>query len=242
MNDDIPRSEKTEVPDSLSGTGTDVRTEPAGSGLPADPEMPPENGPAYMDEDTLMMPDEDYNMYDPAVGMKLDEVLAQTRRLQREFQSKIKYDAHKNKIIDDLHQELQVYKNDIIQKHLSNVMMDIIQFMDNTRKLARYYRELDPSERDPEKLLSILEEVPSDLEALTGRQGLVPFTCEGDQFDPARQRVLTRVTTSDKSRDKTVAESLQPGYEWDNRLIRPEIVSVYVYKPAHEAPETGSRE
>ena len=90
MNDDIPRSEKTEVPDSLSGTGTDVRTEPAGSGLPADPEMPPENGPAYMDEDTLMMPDEDYNMYDPAVGMKLDEVLVITS-----------YSIHYTKLYED---------------------------------------------------------------------------------------------------------------------------------------------
>ena len=196
------------------------------------------------DEGPLLMPDEDdpygdegyedevpyMTADDSPLAMRMEELQKQLEGLEREFQSKIKYDAHKNKIIDDLHQELQTYKNDIIRKHLQSFIMDIIQFADNTRKLTRYYHEDEDAQKDPEKLLSILDEIPSDIEAIIGREGVMPFISENGRFDPSRQRAMKRTETSDPEKDKHIAESLQPGYEWDDRIIRPEIVSVYVYK------------
>ncbi len=35
--------------------------------------------------------------------------------------------------------------------------------------------------------------------------------------------------TADKAKDKMIAERLFPGYEWDGRVIRPEMVNVYLY-------------
>lgn len=173
--------------------------------------------------------DEDMGQPLPYIDKKLDEIQEQMTHLENEFQSKLKYDSHKEKMIDKLHKELQEYKSDILKKYLRSIVMDIIQMIDNIRKLTHHYGMQVPSESDPEKLLKLLESIPSDLEDLFYRQGVTPFTCGGKTFDAGRQRILRTYDTSDKSKDKTVAESLRPGYEWEGKVIRPEMIAVYVY-------------
>ncbi|MDM8515754.1 nucleotide exchange factor GrpE [Desulfobacterales bacterium HSG16] len=151
--------------------------------------------------------------------------------LNREFQDKLKHDTHKNRIIDKLHDDLQNYKDDFLKKYLRAIIMDTIQVIDNIRKLVSHYNTKSNKKIDPAKLLNLLESVPSDLEDLFYKHGVKPFTCEGAVFDPARQRVLKTLPVNDKSKDRTVAESLRPGYEWDGDVIRPEIIAAHIYKP-----------
>ncbi|MBN1931090.1 MAG: nucleotide exchange factor GrpE [Desulfobacterales bacterium] len=161
--------------------------------------------------------------------LKMEQIQEQLSSLQREFQSKLKYDAHKDKIIDQLHQELQEYKKDIVKKYLKSFIMDVIKIIDDIRKLVEHYRSKEASAIDLEKLLKVFENIPSDLEDLFYWQGVKPFTCNKATFDPGCQRVMKTIETADKSKDKTVAESLRPGYEWDGKVIRPEMVAVYSY-------------
>ncbi len=158
------------------------------------------------------------------------EIREELGQLRNEFSEKIKFDAHKNKIIDKLHEDLQEYKGDILKQYLQSIIMDIIQVIDNLRKLANHYIAMDPSEIDSRKLLEIFKNIPSDLEDLFYRHGVQPFTCKEEEFDPIRQRVLKTLVTEDEEQDKKVAESLHPGYEWDGQVIRPEMVAAHIYK------------
>ncbi|MFP4349166.1 MAG: nucleotide exchange factor GrpE [Thermodesulfobacteriota bacterium] len=173
--------------------------------------------------------------------LKLEDMQTQLQKLSADFQSKLKYDEHKNRLIDDLHQELQTHKDDIVKRFLRSMMMDLIQFIDSIRKLTDFYATQEPDRIDSNKLLQLLNNIPSDLEDICGRQGVLPFFCDGGAFDPSRQRVLKQVETDDPSLDKRVAESLRPGYEWDDQMIRPEMVAVYTYKKPPE-PQEPSRE
>lgn len=159
-----------------------------------------------------------------------DAILKKLDALEESFHSRFKHDEHKNKIIDKLHGDLQDYKNDFLKKYLNTMVMDVIQLIDNHRKLVSYYDTDNPSENDPVKLLGLLKSVPTDLEDLFFRHGVRPFTCEGEEFDPTKQRVLKVLNTNDKEKDKKVAESLRPGYEWDGKVIRPEMVAAYVFE------------
>lgn len=173
--------------------------------------------------------------------LKLEEVQNQLQKLGADFQSKLKYDAHKNRLIDDLHQELQAHKDDVVKRFLRSMMMDLIQFIDSVRKLTEFYAAQDPNRADPEKLIGLLKNIPSDLEDICGRQGVTPFSCEGSVFDPTRQRALKQVYTTDSSRDKEVADRLRPGYEWEDQIIRPEMVAVYTYRGPAEPHESPSK-
>jgi molecular chaperone GrpE (heat shock protein) len=160
---------------------------------------------------------------------KLDKIQEDIQRLEKDFEGKLKYDSHKNKIIDELHQELQDYKQDVVKKYLKSMIMDLIKIIDNIRRLGDHYQNQDPAEQDPSKLLKILKSIPSDLEDLIYLQGIKPFREDTKEFIPSRQRVLKKYKTHDKSLDKTVAKTLHPGYEWDGKVIRPEMVAVYVF-------------
>ncbi len=175
--------------------------------------------------------------------LKLNEISRQMEHLGREFQSKIKYDAHKEKIIDDLYQELQAYKSDFVKKHTQSMFMDVIKIIDDIRKLVNHYNSKELAENDLPKLLAILEDIPSDLEDLFYLYGVKPFTCDGGVFNPGRQRVIKKVKSLERSKDNTVAKSLRPGYEWEGKVIRPEMVSVYSYAVStDETKMRGSHE
>ncbi len=176
---------------------------------------------------------------DHEVSTKLDSISSQIDGLQNEFLSKLKNDAFKDKLIDSLHQELQSYKTDLIKKHVQSMVVDVIKIIDDIRKLSEHYQSIKPEDLEPAKLLQILERIPGDLEDIFFYQGVKPFTCSGNDFDATRQRVLKRVITSDASLENKVAESLKPGYEWGDKVIRPEIVAVYLYQKLSEEHETG---
>ena len=80
-----------------------------------------------------------------------------------------------------------------------------------------------------------LEAIPSDLEDIFYWQGVKPYSSREGTFNPAKQRAIKKIPTDDISKDKTIAKSIRPGYEWENKVIRQEMVAVYVYE---EDPES----
>ena len=169
---------------------------------------------------------------------EIDLIHRQLDELKDEFVGKLKYDAHKDKIIDKLHQELQEYKQDIVKKHILSIVLDVVKVADDIRKWLTYFRSLDVSQRDPVKLFRYLEAIPSDLEDIFYWQGVKPYSSKDGIFNPAKQRAIKKIPTDDSARDKTIAKSLRPGYEWEDKVIRQEMVAVYVYEDETESVDT----
>jgi molecular chaperone GrpE (heat shock protein) len=174
----------------------------------------------------------------PTLQHEIGTIHSLLTELKEEFVGKLKYDTHKDKIIDKLHQELQEYKQDIVKKHILSIVLDVVKVADDIRKWLTYFRSLDVSQRDPVKLFRYLEAIPSDLEDIFYWQGVRPYTNKGGIFNPAKQRAIKKIPTDDRSRDKTIAKSLRPGYEWEDKVIRQEMVAVYVYEDETESVDT----
>jgi molecular chaperone GrpE (heat shock protein) len=169
---------------------------------------------------------------------QFNAIQAQLVQLQNEFSGKLKYDAHKDQIIDKLHQELQEYKQDIVKKHILSIVLDVVKVADDIRKWIAYFRSLDVSQRDPVKLFRYLEAIPSDLEDIFYWQGVKPYATREGIFDPARQRAIKKIPTDDDAKDKTIAKSIRPGYEWEGKIIRQEMVAVYIHKDGQDSVDT----
>ncbi|MDZ7830952.1 MAG: nucleotide exchange factor GrpE [Desulfobacterales bacterium] len=166
----------------------------------------------------------------------------QLENLADAFESKIKYDEHKNKVIDDLHQSLQDYRNGLLKKYLQRIFTDVIKIIDDARKLIGHYREQPLSEENNAKLLQYLEDMAQELEDMFAWEGVEAFTTEGDTLEPTRQRVVNKIETDDPLKDKTIAQRLRPGYEWDGKVIRPEIVSIYICNRESTADNADNKE
>ena len=180
------------------------------------------------------------DVFDPnLLSERLTSLSLQMTELQREFVGKLKYDAHKDEIIDRLHAELQEYKQNILKKYVLSIVMDIVKVADDIRKWLAYFRSLEVSQRDPRKLFRYLEGIPSDLEDVFYWHGVKPFSNQEGPFDPTRQRAIKKVPTSDPTLDKCVAYNIRPGYEWETKVVRQEMVAVYVNQDAGESTNTG---
>ncbi|MCB0634174.1 MAG: nucleotide exchange factor GrpE [Saprospiraceae bacterium] len=149
--------------------------------------------------------------------------------IKEEFQSKLKYDKHKEKIIDNLHSELQTYKNDLIGKLLRPVFMDVIEVVDDIRRLAKDMK-LKGEEDNTEKLWKFFTAIPDDLEDLLYKHGVEVVHNQEDSFDPTSQKAVKILPTDDDTLNKKVSERLKNGYRWEGKLLRHEIVNVWQYK------------
>ncbi|MFL0249098.1 nucleotide exchange factor GrpE [Clostridium neuense] len=160
----------------------------------------------------------------------VEKINQSIQEVKEEFDSKVKYDRHKDKIIDELHEELQEYKDDIIHKLLRPVITDIIYTIDNNNKTVQALKQKNLAEIEPEKLIGIIEGQSEDLEDILYRQGVEEFTYVMPEFDPKKQKIVKTVETDEKDKDRTIAKSLRKGYMFEDRVIRHELVEVYVYK------------
>jgi molecular chaperone GrpE len=148
--------------------------------------------------------------------------------LQTLFDREIRAEATRERIVDRLHAELQDYKQDLLLKVQRPMFVDLIQLHDDIGKMidAQSIEDADRSAGARDLLAS----VSTGIEDILYRQGVEPFTADGDEFDPRRQRSVTTVPTEEPERNKTIANRLRPGFQSGDRIIRPEIVAVYILK------------
>jgi len=158
-----------------------------------------------------------------AVHALADRLDRRLDTLQNAFDREIRAEATREKVVDRLHAELQEYKQDLLLNTLRPVFIDLVQLHDDIGKVAAA-----PTEGG--RLAGLLEGFQQGIEDILYRQGVEPFEVEGDAFDPRRQRAVATVPTDDPALNKTVAARLRKGFRAGDRVIRPEIVSVYALK------------
>lgn len=163
------------------------------------------------------------------IKKRIGQLSSQVESLSAEFQSKLKYDSHKEKIIDNLHSELQVHKNGLMGKLLRPVFMDIIEVIDDTKRLIKDLNR-KTEEDSSTKVMKYFSQIPEDLEDLLYKHGVDVVQSTEETFNPSSQKVVKTLPTANQNLDKKVAERLKNGYSWEGKLIRHEVVNVWQYK------------
>jgi molecular chaperone GrpE len=148
--------------------------------------------------------------------------------LQTLFDREIRAEATRERIVDRLHAELQEYKHDLLLKVQRPIFLDMIQLHDDIGKMIDAL-PADDSDRAVASRGS-LQSIQTAIEDILYRQGVEPFQNEDALFDPRRQRAVKTVVTEDVESNKRVAGRLRPGFQSGDKLIRPELVSVYTLK------------
>lgn len=140
------------------------------------------------------------------------------------FDREVRAEATREKVVDRLHAELQEYKNDLLLNVMRPVFVDLIQLHDDVGKIVA--AQSGPSD-DAARLLDLMRGFQQGIEDILYRQGVEPFSLDDDAFDPRRQRAFSTVPTDDPAQAKRVAARLRKGFRAGEKVIRPEIVSVY---------------
>jgi len=157
-----------------------------------------------------------------------------TRRLdavQTILERELRAEAARERVVDRLHAELQDYKQDLLLKVQRPIFIDLIQLHDDIGKMIEARPAADAEPERAAAVRGMLESIQTAIEDILYRQGVEPFVLESDAFDPRRQRAVSTLPTDDPARNKTIAARLRKGFQAGEKLIRPEIVSVWTARP-----------
>lgn len=159
-----------------------------------------------------------------AIGSLGESLGKKLEGLQTVFDREIRAEATREKVVDRLHAELQQYKQDMLLNILRPVFVDLIQLHDDIGKLIAAE---EGAEGPVRRLLEMMAGFQQGIEDILYRQGVEPFVQEGNAFDPRRQRAVATAPTDDPALAKTIAVRHRKGFVAGERVIRPEIVTVY---------------
>lgn len=140
-------------------------------------------------------------------------------KLQAVVDREFRAESSREKVVDRLHAELQEYKNDLLLKITKPIFIDLIQLHDDLGKMAESVGE--------DREIRLLRDVQQGLEDILYRQGVEPFRTEDETFEPRRQRAVSTVATDHPEQAKRIAARLRPGFSMGEKMIRPELVSVF---------------
>lgn len=136
--------------------------------------------------------------------------------------------AHRELVIDRLHEENQQLRGGLGRIILEPVVADLIRLYD---QLSRESRRLESNGQDGQLMGSFADDVAQILD----RCGIEIFSAEpGDPFEPDRHKPLAVVACDDEARHNTVAEVLAAGFtdRDSGRIRRPVQARFHRYMPA----------
>lgn len=168
-----------------------------------------------------------------ALLRKLDEGFA---GLERAFENKLAYDAHKEQQIDALHRELQEHKRGLLGRAVRPLLTGMVRLHDNLGRKADEWRDFDSAEPTFEQGARALEEFQDDLEIVLEENGVDLFRVPSERFEPRRQTAIRTLETSDPEKVGRIARRLRPGFERDGQLVQKERVEVWTAAEAATEP------
>lgn len=186
---------------------------------------------------------EDLQMDKPIVTDSLIELLTtvhqnqaslaqQFATLQDDFTSKIKYDKNQQTIIDSLHRDLQDNRDGLHYKILKSLFVDLIHLYDDMAKTIQTKPDVEGMRDHERNVWKGFEDFQKSIEDLLYRHGVELFHEGQDTFVPKTQQVRKKIPTNQHNLDRCIADSLKPGFIYENnRILRPEIVAIYQYQP-----------
>lgn len=119
-------------------------------------------------------------------------------------------------------------------KEFDEMCLDLIQFAEGIRKTAAVYDGREFSEANYRKLLRITKGLYQDIQDVLYRNGVEPYSIEGDEVNARRQTIIDTVPTEDEEKNNRIAERTADGYQKDDgTILRKERVKIFRYqKPA----------
>ena len=166
----------------------------------------------------------------------LTTILTKIEEIQDSFTRKIERDTHKEQMFDNMHKQLVGFQNEVYEKPVNNLALDLIQIIDYIKKDYAFYSDGEITEERYTKLLKCVLSIAQELEDALYRHEIEPYNVPGDMVDAKRQKIISVVETDDQGLIGKIAERLADGYEKNGKVLRPERIKAYKYSAPN--PET----
>ena len=149
------------------------------------------------------------------------------------FNARIMHTTHEEKIVDQMHKELQKYKDDMYAQLVRPILLDVIAIRDSIMRMSATYLAKPEGEQSiPNKTFA---DYSYDLQDILEKNNVEIYRSQaGDDYTPIKQRAIKKVATPDQALHGKVAESFSCGYQYNDKTISAEKIAVYFYEKPTE--------
>jgi len=167
----------------------------------------------------------------PTVLEELNALSNRILSLEKLFEAKILRTGNEEKVIDQMHRELQKYKEDMYSQLVRPILLDMIEMRNSILRVAKAHS--NKSETDQNIPLKTFSLYAYDIQEILEKNNVEIFKSEEkSDFTPVRQRAIKKIITDDQSLHGKVAESSSDGYHYNGKTISAEKISIYYYEPS----------
>lgn len=155
--------------------------------------------------------------------------------LQDSFEKQIARNQNQTEMFDKIYAEMKEYKESFLLEVMHKpIIHNLIQLYDSYLLLES---QLDVILNDEEEMVSDalsqyrnnLENFRYKLEEVLYRLDVTPFAESIETLDRQLHKTRQTITTDDPELDKTIAEVHKIGFNWRDKVFRPEEVTIYRY-------------
>ena len=183
--------------------------------------------------------------FDKCVGMDarilsvVSELNSKMDEMNSLFVRKIQHTEHEEKIVDQMHAELQKYKDDLYSQLVRPILVDIIDIRESILHVADNYVSKPEEERNIP--IDTFVGYTYDIEDILDKNNIVIYeSSEGDEYVPIRHKIVKKVTTHVEELHGRISECYSSGYEYMGKTVMPEKVAVYVYQKEESKEESNN--
>ena len=160
----------------------------------------------------------------------IKKLTEQVTGLGKLFEAKILHSDHEKRIVDQMHKELQKYREDMYSQLVRPILLDIIEIRDSILKISSAHNSKPEDEQNIP--LKTFELYAFDVQEILEKNNIEVYKSESNSvFVPVKQRAVKKIPTTDETLHGKVAESLSDGYSYMDKTITPEKIAVYFYEP-----------
>ena len=143
------------------------------------------------------------------------------------FLKKIQSMEFEKNVVNDLHKELQGYKDDLYFKLIKPTLMDLIDMKNSFKRGIENFSQKTEAEK-----ISFLETFIFEIDTILEKNDIEIYETDitnEQNFDVKKQKIVEKIETDKKENHGKVFKVKSNGYIYKGKVISPEKVEVYVY-------------
>lgn len=147
--------------------------------------------------------------------------------LNNMFLKKIQSMEFEKNVVNDLHKELQGYKDDLYFKLIKPTLMDLIDMKNSFKRGIENFSQKTEAEK-----INFLETFIFEIDTILEKNDIEIYETDitnEQNFDVKKQKIVEKIETDKKENHGKVFKVKSNGYIYKGRVISPEKVEVYVY-------------
>lgn len=162
------------------------------------------------------------------VFKSVEDLSAKMDEMKQLFLQKIAHTEHEEQVVNQMHAELQKYKQDMYSQLIRPILLDIIEIRDSILRMSSCFAAKPEGEQSVP--LKTFKDYAFDIQDILEKNSITIYDShQGDEYLAIKHKVVRKLSTSDESLHGKIAESLSSGYEYLGKVISPEKVAVYIY-------------